>query len=66
MSPVIQNKALQALGLDYVYVPFQVKKDDLTTVFAGFQSINLVGFNVTIPQNPKTPKPQNPMIFTKY
>ena len=49
MSPVIQNKALQALGLDYVYIPFQVEKEDLETVFAGFKGVNLIGFNVTIP-----------------
>ena len=49
MSPVIQNKAIEALGLDYVYIPFQVKTEDLKKVFDGFQAINLRGFNVTIP-----------------
>ena len=49
MSPVIQNMALKTLDLDYVYIPFQVEKDDLATVFAGFKAINLRGFNVTIP-----------------
>ena len=49
MSPVIQNKAIEALGLDYVYIPFQVKKEDLSKVFDGFKAINLAGFNVTIP-----------------
>ncbi len=49
MSPVIQNKAIEALGLDYVYIPFQVKKEDLGKVFDSFKAINLRGFNVTIP-----------------
>ena len=49
MSPVIQNKAIKALGLDYVYVPFHVKEKDLKTVFDGFKAIKVKGFNVTIP-----------------
>lgn len=49
MSPVIQNKAIAALGLDYVYVPFHVKEKDLSIVFDGFKAINVRGFNVTIP-----------------
>lgn len=48
-SPVMQNKAIAALNLDYIYVPFAVKKEDLQTVFNGFAAINLRGFNVTIP-----------------
>ncbi|MBL1208427.1 shikimate dehydrogenase [Geminocystis sp. GBBB08] len=48
-SPLIQNAAIEALKLDYVYIPFLVKKEDLETVLKGFQAINLVGFNVTIP-----------------
>ncbi|NCO73854.1 MAG: shikimate dehydrogenase [Cyanobacteria bacterium] len=48
-SPLMQNAAIAALNLDYVYVPFEVKKEDLQTVFKGFQAINLRGFNVTIP-----------------
>ncbi|WP_202803901.1 shikimate dehydrogenase [Geminocystis herdmanii] len=48
-SPLMQNAAIEVLNLDYVYVPFEVKKEDLETVFKGFQAINLRGFNVTIP-----------------
>ncbi|BAQ63473.1 shikimate dehydrogenase [Geminocystis sp. NIES-3709] len=48
-SPVMQNAAIEMLNLDYVYVPFEVKKEDLEIVFKGFQAINLRGFNVTIP-----------------
>jgi shikimate dehydrogenase len=49
MSPVIQNKAIAALELDYVYVPFHVQEKDLSTVFDAFKAINVRGFNVTIP-----------------
>jgi shikimate dehydrogenase len=49
LSPVIQNKAIDVLGLDYVYIPFCVAEKDLKSVFDGFQAINLKGFNVTIP-----------------
>lgn len=48
-SPLMQNAAIEMLNLDYVYVPFEVKKEDLETVFKGFRAINLRGFNVTIP-----------------
>jgi shikimate dehydrogenase len=49
LSPVMQNEAIKALGLDYVYIPFPVKADRLSTVLNGFSAIDLVGFNVTIP-----------------
>lgn len=49
LSPIMQNAALTAMGLDYLYVPFPVKSADLSTVLAGFQAIDLKGFNITIP-----------------
>jgi shikimate dehydrogenase len=49
LSPLMQNAAIAALEMDYVYVPFAIKTADLKTAIAGFESINLVGFNVTIP-----------------
>lgn len=49
LSPVMHNAALNHLGLDYVYVPFPVKKGDLERALAGFDAIDLVGFNATIP-----------------
>lgn len=48
-SPLMQNAAISSLNLDYVYLPFEVKKEDLEIVFKGFAAINLGGFNVTIP-----------------
>lgn len=49
LSPVMHNAAIAELGLDYVYLPFPVKPDDLEVAIAGFAAIGLVGFNITIP-----------------
>ena len=48
-SPVMHNAALEALGLDWVYVPFDVAPDDLTAAVAGLGALGLVGVNVTVP-----------------
>ncbi|UCH42308.1 MAG: shikimate dehydrogenase [Dehalococcoidales bacterium] len=49
MSPVIQNAAFRELGLDYVYLPFPVKKEELGKAIAGMRALNIRGLNVTIP-----------------
>ncbi|MDD4984435.1 MAG: shikimate dehydrogenase [Dehalococcoidales bacterium] len=49
MSPVMHNAAFSKLGIDYVYLPFRVKKDDLGQAIAGARALNLAGLNVTIP-----------------
>lgn len=49
LSPVMHNAAIRELELDYVYVPFAVKKEDLKRAIAGFEAIGLIGFNITIP-----------------
>ncbi len=49
LSPVMQNAAINHLGLDYIYVPFPVKGENLEQAIAGLKAIDLVGFNVTIP-----------------
>lgn len=49
LSPVMQNAAIAHMGLDYVYLPFPIKQADLGVAIAGFEAIELVGFNVTIP-----------------
>jgi shikimate dehydrogenase len=49
MSPDMHNRAIAELGLDYVYVPFPVKPEELGAAMAGFAAIGVVGFNATIP-----------------
>ncbi|MBE3584166.1 MAG: shikimate dehydrogenase [Limnochordaceae bacterium] len=49
LSPVFQNAALQAMGLGWVYVPFQVQPDCLAQAVVGLGSLGVIGCNVTIP-----------------
>ena len=49
MSPIIHNAAYGKLGLDYIYVPFNVKKEDLSRAVDSMRALNIRGLNVTIP-----------------
>jgi shikimate dehydrogenase len=49
LSPVMHNAAIAKLGLDYLYVPFPVKSDDLETALSGLAAIGVKGFSITIP-----------------
>lgn len=49
MSPAMHNAAFARMGLDYVYAPFRVKKDDLAQAIDGMRALNIRGLNVTIP-----------------
>ena len=49
MSPKMQNAAYIHAGLDYIYVPFYVKKEDLSRAIQGMRALNICGLNVTIP-----------------
>lgn len=49
MSPVMHNAAFKKLGLDYLYVPFRVRKEELDKAVKGIRALNIRGFNVTIP-----------------
>jgi shikimate dehydrogenase len=48
-SPKMHNAAFTHLGLDYVYVPFDVKPEDLKAAIQGLRALNVAGVNVTIP-----------------
>jgi len=45
----MHNAALQACGLNYVYVPFDVAPEGLGAAIAGLKELGVAGFNVTIP-----------------
>ncbi|MBN2154268.1 MAG: shikimate dehydrogenase, partial [Candidatus Lokiarchaeota archaeon] len=49
MSPAMHNAAINALGLDLVYIAFHVKPDALKQAIEGFRALGIVGINVTIP-----------------
>ena len=49
MSPTMWNPALQDLGLDYVYVAFNVHPDHLEKAVQGIRVLDIKGINVTIP-----------------
>lgn len=49
LSPVMHNAAIAKLQLDYVYLPFPIKAEDLPAAISGFAAIGLTGFSVTIP-----------------
>ena len=49
LSPGMHNAAFKELGLDNIYVPFQVKTENLEDAIIGAQSLGIKGFNVTIP-----------------
>ena len=49
LSPLMHNAAFKYLNLDYIYVPFLVKKGMLEDAIAGAKSLNIKGLNVTIP-----------------
>ena len=48
-SPPMHNAAFDALGLNYAYVAFDVNPNDLQSAIEGATSLNIKGFNVTIP-----------------
>lgn len=48
-SPPMHNAAFQDLGMDYAYVAFDVNPNDLSSAIEGAKSLNIKGFNVTIP-----------------
>ena len=49
ISPLIHNAALRKMGLDYLYLPFRVKIEDLGKAIEGMKALNIKGLNVTLP-----------------
>jgi len=49
LSPVMHNAAFQLLGLNYVYLCLRVRSVGLGRAIEGVKSLDLLGFNVTIP-----------------
>lgn len=49
ISPQMHNEAFRRLGLDYVYLAFDVKPNQLETVLLGLRAAGIRGFNLTMP-----------------
>jgi shikimate dehydrogenase len=49
LSPAMHNAAFQESNLDFVYVAFRVRKDELKESIIGAKSLDIRGLNVTMP-----------------
>lgn len=49
ISPMMHNEAFKQLGLDYVYLAFDVNTTQLETAVNGLRALNVRGFNLTMP-----------------
>lgn len=53
LSPLMQNPAFAAAGLDAVYMPFHVVPHELAAAVAGIRALQIGGVNVTLPHKQK-------------
>lgn len=49
ISPLMHNESFRLLGLDYVYLCFDVPEKDLKTAVEGLKILGVRGFNCTMP-----------------
>ncbi|MDS1030054.1 shikimate dehydrogenase [Bacillota bacterium LX-D] len=49
LSPIMHNVAFKALNLNYVYVPFPIKPDNLVQTIKFLPKLGIKGVNITIP-----------------
>lgn len=49
LSPQMHNEAFRQLGLDYVYLAFDLGRSDLKKSIEGLREIGICGFNITMP-----------------
>lgn len=49
ISPQMHNEAFRQLGLDYVYLAFDVKPEQLKETVLGLKAAGICGFNLTMP-----------------
>lgn len=48
-SPAMQNAGLAALGLNWRYLAFEVRPEELRTALTGARAMQFVGLNLTVP-----------------
>lgn len=56
LSPGMQNAAFNALGLNCTYIAFRVPASELKESIESLRSINISGFNVTVPHKVEVTK----------
>ena len=49
VSPIIHNNAFEKLGLNYVYLSFEVNKDNLKDAVQSIKTLNMRGVNLSMP-----------------
>ena len=49
LSPAMHNAAFQELNIDFVYVSFRVRKNELKEAIVGAKALDIRGLNVTMP-----------------
>lgn len=49
VSPIIHNNAFEKLGLNYVYLSFEVNKDNLKDAVNSIKTFNMRGVNLSMP-----------------
>ncbi|MEJ5295256.1 MAG: shikimate dehydrogenase, partial [Fimbriimonadales bacterium] len=49
LSPTMHNAAFEALGLNWVYLAFEVPPERLAEAIAGMRALGIRGLNLTIP-----------------
>lgn len=53
LSPLMQNAAFAAAGIDAVYVPFAVQETELGNAVTGLRALAICGCNITVPHKEK-------------
>lgn len=54
ISPMIQNAALTALGIDAVYLAFDVEKQDMSKAIESMHTLEMLGANISMPNKQVT------------
>lgn len=48
-SPVLHNTISKHLGINAIYLPFHVRRENIKEAVMGLKALNVLGFNITIP-----------------
>lgn len=64
-SPAMHNAVFRTLGIDAIYLPFDVKPENLRDAIFGARSLGFKGLNVTIPHKEEVVKFVKPSNFAE-